>query len=133
MGAFTARFDMQMRRRIRFAQECVEWVMSSREVLSEATKWLIELEAADCLDDVWPEFDDWFQASAAHRAAYAKVRSDWAQFGNPTASVQRHALLLHKRRWFCGYRWIYIRAWLSAWWPALSAIAVMILVYCAST
>ncbi len=105
--------------------------MSSREVLSEATRWLIELEAAERLDDVWPEFDNWFQASAAHRAAYAKVRGAWAKSGNSKSPIRREGAL-PRSRWFRGYRWIYARAWLSCWWPLISAIAIMIFVYCAS-
>ena len=105
--------------------------MSSREVLSEATRWLIELEAAERLEDVWPEFDDWFQASAAHRAAYVKVRGAWAKLGTPKGFVQQGGLL-QKPRWSRGYRWMYAHAWLSCWWPLLTAITVTIFVYCAS-
>src|SRR3569833_3680685 len=102
--------------------------MSSREVLSEATRWLIELEGADRLEDVWPEFDDWFQASAAHRAAYAKVRRAWARCENSKGAVLR-GVPLHRPRWLRAYRWSYAQAWVSYWLPWLTAIAVTILVY----
>ena len=104
--------------------------MSSREVLSEATRWLVELEAAERLEDVWPEFDDWFQASAAHRAAYEKVRSVWASVGHPTRCVQTRSLR-HQRRWFRSHHWVYAQAWLSCWWPLLAALALTIFLCCA--
>ena len=105
--------------------------MSSREVLSEATQWLVKLEAAERLEDVWPEFDDWFQASATHRAAYAKVRGTWVKLGNPKGFV-RQRILQHKRRWSRGYGWVYAQVWLSCWWPILAAIAITMFVYRAS-
>jgi ferric-dicitrate binding protein FerR (iron transport regulator) len=65
----------------------------------QAMRWLIELQTADRLDDVWDDFDAWFQASPAHRAAYVKARRHWLKLAgltpptmirNPNENELRH-------------------------------------------
>jgi ferric-dicitrate binding protein FerR (iron transport regulator) len=51
--------------------------VNSPEIVSEATKWVVELETTDRFDDVWSDFDDWFESSAAHREAYIRARQTW--------------------------------------------------------
>ena len=64
--------------------------MNSSDTFAEATQWLIELQMADRLEDVWEEFDAWFQASSAHREAYAKVQRHWLKLaGLPIPSAHR--------------------------------------------
>ena len=51
----------------------------SPDVMSEARKWLFEIETCSDIETIWPEFDRWFAESAEHRAAYAAVRRRWQQ------------------------------------------------------
>ena len=57
--------------------------MISPETMKEAIKWYNALETTDNLDRIWPQFDDWFQASEAHRRAYKAVRQYREQIGLP--------------------------------------------------
>ena len=100
--------------------------MDSSDILAEARKWLIELETTDRLEDVWEEFDDWFQASPRHRAAYAKVRRDWLRLGgSPTQpayemSPRRKAHRADRHYWTCA------GAWISHWWWTVAALLALI-------
>jgi transmembrane sensor len=101
--------------------------VNSPDALSEATRWLIELETADRLEDIWEEFDDWFQASAAHRAAYERVRRDWLRLtGSPRPPVpkmqsRRKAHRAGSRYWICA------SAWIQHWGLALAALLALII------
>lgn len=53
--------------------------MRSPDLMSEARKWLYELETCEDIERIWPAFDAWFEASEEHRAAYADVRRRWLQ------------------------------------------------------
>jgi ferric-dicitrate binding protein FerR (iron transport regulator) len=77
--------------------------MHPSDTLIQAMRWLIELQTADRLEDIWDEFDDWFQASPAHRAAYGKARRHWLRLAglpmptmirNPKEKYPRHLLNL---------------------------------------
>ena len=48
--------------------------MKSSERTLQAMKWLVELETKQHLEDIWPAFDAWFQASAANRKEYKRVK-----------------------------------------------------------
>jgi len=99
--------------------------VSSREVLAEATRWLVELETTDRFDDIWDEFDDWFQASAAHRAAYDRVRRRWLRL---SASPVPPAYKPRRRRhWENSYHRAYVVAWLSHWWLPFGALIAFFL------
>jgi ferric-dicitrate binding protein FerR (iron transport regulator) len=101
--------------------------VSSREVLAEATRWLVELETSERFDDVWDEFDDWFQASAAHRAAYERVRRHWFRSSaTPTPPAYKPR---PKRHWDDSYHRAYVVAWISDWWlPFAVLIALLLLI-----
>lgn len=47
--------------------------------MAEARKWLYKIETRRDLDRIWPAFDEWFEASEEHRAAYAEARRRWLQ------------------------------------------------------
>jgi ferric-dicitrate binding protein FerR (iron transport regulator) len=51
----------------------VKTVESSDRTL-QAMKWLVELETNPHAESIWFEFDRWFQASAANREEYARVK-----------------------------------------------------------
>ena len=104
---------------------------SSIDTLSEAARWFVKLESADRLDDVWRDFDNWFQASAAHRAAYVQVRKAWHRLAgapsalplgdNPATQSRLHWAIDHLLT--CGCEW------LSSWWPLLCAVALLTIIY----
>jgi ferric-dicitrate binding protein FerR (iron transport regulator) len=103
----------------------VERAVHSREVLAEATRWLVELETTDRLDDIWDEFDDWFQASAAHRIAYARVRRHWLRSSpSPSPPTYRRR---YKSHWNPSRQWASATAWMSRWWLPLAAALCLLI------
>ena len=101
--------------------------MNSPDTMAEATKWLIELQTADRLEDIWEEFDDWFQASAAHRAAYAKVQNHWLKLTGLPASPARKVrprTTIHRA---AGRHWAYASAWLAQWELVLAVLLALMI------
>lgn len=64
--------------------------MISPATMQEAIKWFSALETTDDLDHVWSEFDDWFQASEAHRRAYKAVQQYRESIGPPLNPRWKH-------------------------------------------
>jgi ferric-dicitrate binding protein FerR (iron transport regulator) len=99
--------------------------VSSREVLAEATRWLVELQSTDRFDETWDEFHDWYQASAAHRAAYDRVRRHCLRL---TLTPAPPAYKPHrKRHWDQSYQRAYVAAWVADWWLPLAVLIVLLL------
>jgi ferric-dicitrate binding protein FerR (iron transport regulator) len=72
--------------------------VNSSDTLTEASRWLIELQTTDRLEDVWDEFDAWFQASPSHKAAYARAQRHWLELaGLPSPST--HARVVWTSVW----------------------------------
>jgi len=101
--------------------------MNSPDTMAEATKWLVELQTADRLDDIWDEFDDWFQASAAHRDAYAKVRGHWLKLTGlpavPTRKSEYRGAIHRSVSVFLTRAF----AWMAHWELVLAVLLVLML------
>jgi ferric-dicitrate binding protein FerR (iron transport regulator) len=42
-----------------------------------AAKWLIELESAESIDAIWPEFDAWLRENPEHQKTYLRIETTW--------------------------------------------------------
>ena len=51
--------------------------MSSSRVRAAAARWLIELESAESIDAIWPQFDAWLCEHPSHRKAYLRIERTW--------------------------------------------------------
>jgi ferric-dicitrate binding protein FerR (iron transport regulator) len=51
--------------------------MISTQVKAEAARWLIELDTADHVEDLWPEFEAWINQHPTHRRAFVRVERAW--------------------------------------------------------
>lgn len=51
--------------------------MIAPEIKAAACRWLVELETAESLDEIWPKFQSWLQLSSEHEAAYLRVEEAW--------------------------------------------------------
>jgi len=47
--------------------------MSNTKVDAAAAQWLIELETADRIEQLWPDFQVWLAQDPRHRAAFLRV------------------------------------------------------------
>lgn len=105
--------------------------MSSIDLLSEAARWLVELETAERVEDIWPEFDHWFQASMAHRVAYARVRRAWLQVANVSAAPRFYDDVIPRRNlhWVVDYLLTSSCEWFSHWWPLVAAFLLLSVLY----
>ncbi len=103
--------------------------MNSPDTLAEAARWLIELETADRLEDIWEEFDDWFQESAAHRDAYARVRLHWLKLTGSPIPPAREIQSLRKVRRAGSRFWSCASAWIAHWELALAALLALIVTF----
>ena len=50
--------------------------------ISNATKeaaadWLVELETAESVGEIWPDFQAWIQQNPEHEAAYLQLERAW--------------------------------------------------------
>jgi ferric-dicitrate binding protein FerR (iron transport regulator) len=70
-------------------------VRSSERSL-QAMRWLLELETHQHgADAVWPEFDAWYQASAANRKEYLRIKRAVLRRGTSVES-RRFAVTWHR-------------------------------------
>lgn len=51
--------------------------MKSSRVRAAAARWLIELESAESIDAIWPQFDAWLREDPSHRKAYLRIERTW--------------------------------------------------------
>ena len=101
--------------------------VNSSDPSTEASRWLVELQTTDCLDDVWDEFDAWFQASPTHKAAYAQAQRHWLELaGLPTPPTRSRAVWTSERR---GVRYIaQLRSVCAAHWELIFAALLAVLI-----
>jgi len=101
--------------------------VNSPEIFSQATRWLIELETTDRLEEIWTEFDEWFQSSAAHREAYARVRQAWIKLAN---SATRPIPELTPQTWQASPASSHphprTNIWVHYWWSPMTALISLI-------
>ena len=102
--------------------------MTSSDVLSEATRWLVELETSDRIEDIWSEFDDWFEASAKHRTAYARARLAWLKSAGLRAPPTSQVASREDGHCAEGNRLPCADDWLLHWFLALAALVVLLVV-----
>lgn len=51
--------------------------MTSKQVLSDATKWLVEMKTSEDAEARRDEFDAWLAQASTHRKAYDRVEKQW--------------------------------------------------------
>lgn len=51
--------------------------MRSSRVRAAAARWLIELESAESVDAIWPQFDAWLREDPSHQKAYLRIERTW--------------------------------------------------------
>jgi ferric-dicitrate binding protein FerR (iron transport regulator) len=50
------------------------------DITAAACRWLVELETAESLDEIWPKFESWLHQNPEHEAAYLRVEQAWHDF-----------------------------------------------------
>jgi ferric-dicitrate binding protein FerR (iron transport regulator) len=71
--------------------------MSASDVRAAAAKWLIELECADSIEDIWPQFDIWLREDPRHRETYLRVERTWRALDSLRDSWQEERAAREKR------------------------------------
>jgi ferric-dicitrate binding protein FerR (iron transport regulator) len=51
------------------------------KIKAQALHWLIELECAESIDALWPQFQTWLCAAPANRQMYLWVERCWHEVG----------------------------------------------------
>ena len=51
--------------------------MKNSRMRAAAAKWLIELESAESIDAIWPEFDAWLREDPEHKKTYLRIERTW--------------------------------------------------------
>ena len=51
--------------------------MINSRMREAAAKWLIELESAESIDAIWPEFDAWLRENPEHQKTYLRIERTW--------------------------------------------------------
>ena len=51
--------------------------MKNSRMRAAAAKWLIELESAESIDAIWPEFDTWLRENPEHQKTYLRIERTW--------------------------------------------------------
>jgi ferric-dicitrate binding protein FerR (iron transport regulator) len=97
--------------------------MTDPEIRAAAAYWLIELDTAEHIEEVFPEFEKWVAQSAEHRDAYRKVERAWRALEDVRTAYRRS-----RRR----PRWIDSSATLSVFPHARSGLISMALIVATS-
>lgn len=51
--------------------------MRSSRMRAAAARWLIELEFAESIDAIWPQFDAWLRENPEHQKTYLRIEKTW--------------------------------------------------------
>jgi ferric-dicitrate binding protein FerR (iron transport regulator) len=43
------------------------------EAMAKAAEWVVDLETADSVDDMWPQFEAWLQQDLEHGIAFSNL------------------------------------------------------------
>jgi ferric-dicitrate binding protein FerR (iron transport regulator) len=51
--------------------------MTTSRVRAAAARWLIELESAESIGAIWPQFDAWLREDPEHQKTYIRIERTW--------------------------------------------------------
>lgn len=63
--------------------------MTSPYIRCEAARWIVELDTAEKIEDLWPQFELWLNEKPEHRAAFLRVERGWRALEDLAAHYRR--------------------------------------------
>lgn len=76
--------------------------MRSKDSRAKAAKWLIELDSAERIEELWPPFQAWLAEDEANREAFSRVETAWRALNKGLASRQKSRTIVAAFEYECG-------------------------------
>jgi transmembrane sensor len=100
--------------------------MRSKDSRARAAKWLIELDSAERIEELWPPFQAWLAEDDANREAFARVETAWRALNIGLASRKKSKSIATTFECESGKEQRRDRR--LSWWWTLSACALVLII-----